>query len=571
MQPASPELHAPGRFGARSGTHEDPKALRVNSDVIGLRSDSGGRDTEPRDPAAAVAWRPTLLALGAGALSILVVYSPTILSMVDKWSHSQTYAHGFLIAPISAYLAWTRRRELARIVPSPNPWGIAALAALSLLWVLGWAVNANVIEQLSVVLMIPALVVAIAGSETARALLFPLGYLLFAVPIGDELVPTLTEFTARFTIDAIRAVGVPAVREGFFLHIPGQTWEVTKACSGVRYLIASLAVGCIFAYVQFRSWRLRLAFISLAAVVPVLANGIRAFLIVILGYVSNGRLATGVDHLIYGWIFFGIVMMLLLWFGSTWRESMRAGGSGPSAPAVPPRAGRPATATIATCTAIAVALPVVTLLAEQALNHVIGSRVIATDLRAPAGAEGWHGPEETSDDWRPHFESPAEEIRQVYSKGEDRVQFFAAVYGRQRQRAELISALNRVYDPKGWRRTEERVRDLPIDHRVVRVIETDLSRVGPVGGERHRLAWHWYVVAGEPTTNAYVAKILELKALLMGRRDPSMAIAIAADYAARPEQAAAVLEDYLRANRAALHRTVAWRAVATRERRSLKG
>ena len=76
-------------------------------------------------------------------------------------------------------------------------------------------------------------------------------------------------------------------------------------------------------------WR-RLVFIALSIIVPIIANGIRAYLIVMIGHLSNNRLATGVDHVIYGWVFFGFVMMLLFWIGSQWREPDAA--ANPTAP-----------------------------------------------------------------------------------------------------------------------------------------------------------------------------------------------------------------------------------------------
>ncbi|MGE5176387.1 MAG: exosortase A [Hyphomicrobiales bacterium] len=510
------------------------------------------RDDEIRDRSDA--WRPTLLALGAGLAAILLLFRDTVGSMVDKWNHSQTYAHGFLIAPISAYLVWRRRRELAALIPRVAPWGLVAIAGLSIVWLLGWAANVAVVEQLAVVLMIPALVATVAGVAVVRALLFPLAYLLFAVPMGEELVPPLTEFTARFTLWAVQAVGMPVVRSGFFLHIPGQTWEVTKACSGVRYLIASVAVGCIFAYLQYRTVRFRLGFIALATVVPIFANGARAFGIVLLGYLTEGRIATGVDHIIYGWIFFTLVMLLLFWFGSLWREPERPGADPGLQPPMPRVAAPPRRALVATVAGV-LAVPVATLLVAHGVARSLESRPFRLPAHAPSGSGGWTGPIDTDDDWRPRFERPAAEIREAYVKGGRRIELYAACYGRQRQGAELISSMNRVYEVRsGWRRTtDEIVRTLTIDGAAFPVIETDLLNEAR-GADRRRLCWQWYVVAGTATTNPYAAKWLDARALLTGHGRPSVAIAIAADYGRSPDEAAQTLADFVRANVAALRR-----------------
>src|SRR5206468_6688395 len=109
-------------------------------------------------------------------------------------------------------------------------------------------------------------------------------------------------------------------REGNYFTIPSGSWSVVEACSGVRYLIASFMVGTLYAYLSYRSTARRAAFIAASLVVPIVANWLRAYMIVMLGHLTNNRLAVGADHLVYGWIFFGIVMALLFWIGSRWRQ-----------------------------------------------------------------------------------------------------------------------------------------------------------------------------------------------------------------------------------------------------------
>ena len=168
--------------------------------------------------------------------------------------------------------------------------------------------------------MVPLAVWAVLGTQTLKALLFPLAFLFFAVPFGEFLVPPLMNWTADFAAIAIRASGVPIFREGNFLTIPTGTWSIVEACSGIRYLIASFMVGCLFAYLSYRSPIRRAAFVAASLVVPIVANWVRAYMIIMLGHLTNNRLAVGADHLIYGWIFFGVVMVLLFWIGAKWRE-----------------------------------------------------------------------------------------------------------------------------------------------------------------------------------------------------------------------------------------------------------
>ena len=107
---------------------------------------------------------------------------------------------------------------------------------------------------------------------------------------------------------AVRASGIPVYRDGLQLVIPSGTWSIIEGCSGIRYLIASLMVGALFAHLNYRSTSRRLMFMLVALVVPIVANWFRAYMIVMIGHLSNNRLAVGVDHLIYGWVFFGVVI-----------------------------------------------------------------------------------------------------------------------------------------------------------------------------------------------------------------------------------------------------------------------
>ncbi len=121
-------------------------------------------------------------------------------------------------------------------------------------------------------------------------------------------MPTLIDWTADFTIAALKLTGIPVFREGAHFQIPSGRWSVVEACSGVRYLIASLMVGILYAYLTYRSMRRRLLFIGVSILVPIVANWLRAYMIVMIGHLSGNTLAVGVDHIIYGWIFFGVVM-----------------------------------------------------------------------------------------------------------------------------------------------------------------------------------------------------------------------------------------------------------------------
>ena len=257
----------------------------------------------------------------AAAVATALAFPDTVVSIVDIWWRYDTFTHGFFVLPTFLWLVWRERQALAALPPaSPDARALPLLAAAGLLWLLSRTAGILAGEQLALVLMIILVLHAFAGRDIARAIRFPLLFLLFLAPLGEEIVPQLMEITADLTAGAVALSGIPIYREGLFLSLPSGNWSVVEACSGIRYLIASITLGSLYAYLNYRSTGRRLAFIALAAAVPILANGVRAFLIVMIGHFSGMELATGVDHLIYGWIFFGIVMFVLFSIGSLLRE-----------------------------------------------------------------------------------------------------------------------------------------------------------------------------------------------------------------------------------------------------------
>jgi len=259
----------------------------------------------------AMSWRSALSALAVALAIEIAGYWQTAAEIVSIWARSTTFTHGFTVLPIVAWLVWRKRKELRAINPTPAPVVLPLIALAGFGWLGGDFVSVNAASQFALVGMLVVTVVAVLGVEVARAILFPLGFAFFAVPVGDFLLPVLMDWTADFTVAALRMTGIPVYREGFLIVVPNGRWSIVEACSGVRYLIASLMVGTLFAYLHYRAhWR-RWVFVAFSAVVPIIANWVRAYLVILLGYLSNNRLAAGVDHIIYGWVFFGIVMLLM--------------------------------------------------------------------------------------------------------------------------------------------------------------------------------------------------------------------------------------------------------------------
>lgn len=453
------------------------------------------------------------LILGLLALPLLL-FAGTTRSMVAIWIRAETFNHCFLVFPLFLWLVWGERHRLASLPARPYWPGLMLVAAMGALWLAGELASAIGPAQFGVVGMIPALILTVMGWAWTRVLLLPLAFLFFAVPFGEVLVPTLIDWTADFTVVALQMTGVPVYREGNHFIIPSGAWSVVEACSGIRYLIASLMVGCVYAWLMYRSTARRLLFLLASILTPLVANWLRAYLIVMLGHLSDNRIATGVDHIIYGWIFFGVVMLLLFWVGSFWREDPLA--SAP--PPVWPRATlsvRPLAAALAS----ALALLVLPQLAQAGLETLRDTRPV--QLARVSASAGWQEATPGSAtggwaSWRPTVHGAAAQAHQVFEKDGRRVGVFIAVYRDQRQDRELVNSLNQMVPPADhqWRVLgQQRLSRSapPGEVRVVRMTSAD----GP------QLAWQWYWLGQLSTASDTLAKLDLARERALGRSDTS--------------------------------------------------
>jgi exosortase A len=263
------------------------------------------------------AWRKHLPPLALAWAGLFALTWRDWAEMTHQWWDVSTYNHILLVPPILVWLVRQRWPELAKL--APHAWWPGSLLAVAGLagWLTGTVLGINTVGQLGAVLMLQAAVAVLLGPRVAAGLLFPLAYMYFLVPFGDEVVPALQAITARMAVALTHASGVPAAIDGVFIDTPVGLFEVAEACSGVKFLVAMIALGTLVAHLCFSSWKRRAAFMAVAVVVPVLANGVRAWGTIYIAQSQGIAFAAGFDHIVYGWIFFAAVMAAVL--GASWR------------------------------------------------------------------------------------------------------------------------------------------------------------------------------------------------------------------------------------------------------------
>jgi exosortase A len=265
-------------------------------------------------------WRRVGLALGLGLLLLGALFNREIVAAVQTWDASTAYNHCFLIIPIALYLLWDRRFDLIGIAPRPMPVALLLGLPLAFVWLVAERLGIMEGRQLVAISFVELLFLAILGKRLWWAMAGPLLYLYFLVPFGEFLTPRLQDFTTWFIRHGLDMLGVPAYIDGYVIEIPQGTFFVAEACAGLRFLIASIAFGCLYALMMYRSPMRRGLFILVSLIVPIIANGFRGLGIVYLGYLLGSAQAAAADHIIYGWIFFSVVILVLIALGLPFRQ-----------------------------------------------------------------------------------------------------------------------------------------------------------------------------------------------------------------------------------------------------------
>jgi exosortase A len=471
-------------------------------------------------------WRLSAVVFAVAAAAILVLFWPTAASMEATWRASDTYQHTYLVPLILAWLVWEDRDRLAAAAPRADWRGAAVVLAASAGWLLGWAAQVQVVQQLALVGMVQGLVLAVFGWRVVRLMLFPLLFMLFLVPMGDFLVPTLQRWTADVVVWSVKLTGIPIATDGYLitLHDGSEAWyrfHVAKECSGIRYLIAMFQIGLLTAYLLFRSWPRRIAALAVSLAVPVIANWVRAVGIVLVVYYTEGRHGGDVDHIIYGFWFF--LFVLAVYIGVCWlfaeTPPKRVHVPFPDDPAVPRERRR---LLLAAGLCLLAAAPAPAYAALTSLESVAADA--GRSARLPAEAGGWRRTAYQGLDWRPVYRGVLDETLARYVRGADTVDLYMGRYGSQQQGGELVSWENSLAGD-GWDDLGERLpATLTVDGRPLDVRYVRLAQHG-----RQRIVFYWYWVNGGNVSSDMTAKLEMTMARLLGGDRRSAVIAIASD------------------------------------------
>ncbi|NPB08835.1 MAG: exosortase [Thermodesulfobacteria bacterium] len=254
------------------------------------------------------------LSLSIFFASLLYLYHSVLYKLVLDWWHDPNYSHGLLLPWISLYFVWLKREELARERIGSSWWGLLLVLAGLFLFLLGWIAGELFTQRFSFLVVLYGGLVFLLGWPLARKLLFPVGILVFTIPIPYVIYNALTFplklFATKMATNLLQMVGISVYRDGNIIVLPSTTLEVVDACSGIRSLISLLAVCTILSYFVKRFvWKVVLILSAIPVAIGV--NVLRIFVTGVLASKYGAAPAEGFFHTFSGLSVFMISLALI--------------------------------------------------------------------------------------------------------------------------------------------------------------------------------------------------------------------------------------------------------------------
>jgi exosortase len=250
------------------------------------------------------------------AALVVVLYAVNFAKLSSDWWSDENYSHGFIVPVVFFWMLWQRREALANSRVLPRPWALViVILALVQLAAGTWGAE-NFVAHSSLLLLLCGITLYLFGSEVLRLVAFPIGWLLFMIPVPAIILYAITFplqlLASRLALAVLDLLHVPAVREGNVLYLANFTAGVAEACSGIRSLISMLAFAVLIAHLLSMSLRSRWI-LAIAAVT--IALGMNAARVAGTGLVGNyfgARLAEGFFHTFSGWLLFLLSLGVML-------------------------------------------------------------------------------------------------------------------------------------------------------------------------------------------------------------------------------------------------------------------
>jgi exosortase len=257
----------------------------------------------------------SVILLGVLLGSFGLAYLPVWKGLIEVWSRSDEYSHGFLIVPVGLYITWRKRKVLEAMPPMPRNWGLVLVLFALALYVFSYVAGIVTAASLAMVLVLIGSVAYLLGQNHLKALAFPLSLLLFMIPVPGQIYAAATIplqlLVSKASVWTAARLGMAIYREGNVIHLPGLTLEVVQACSGLRSMVSLLVLAAVFGYFTMTSNLLRTVLFASAVPISIAVNILRVLSLVLAWNWFGAELTKGTGHTVSGIMVFGFALFFL--------------------------------------------------------------------------------------------------------------------------------------------------------------------------------------------------------------------------------------------------------------------
>lgn len=462
----------------------------------------------------------------------LLLFLPEWIEFFKLWYEGTIYAHGFLVLIAVTVLLFKVREGLDSLEVNPSWLGFLALCFFSIVMLLSKSADIKTIRLLCIPFLITSWGWAIYGPRFLKLAGVPIGLLIFASPIWDDMSPIFQAITVFVNSLLLQVVGIPADIHELYITIPAGTFFVAGGCSGVRYLMVGLFLAPLYGFLYLPGYKRSLILTVFAALLSMLANWIRVFGIIVIGHVTDMQSSIIEDHEAFGWLTFLAICLVPLFFIAR-RLEPEANNPTPLELRIQSAVDQEATSLGSRSLSYRPALfaSVIVLLVPVTFYS---QTVIFEDSNndwspsLPVAGEQWRGPLRFATIWSPSFVNPDISAAGTYvSEQLQQVQFQIEAYRQQKQGKELIYYKNNLYDEAEWSLLNQSVVSAPRQNGfgIDRVKETQLVSLED---GRSVLLWSWYRLGDLASASRIEIKLYGGLRGLSGRSNGSF-LAIAAE------------------------------------------
>lgn len=481
-------------------------------------------------PIKSIILSPAFLGVFSIFLLTWLIYLNTWESLVDIWVRSETFAHGFIVIPISLWIIWQKKEIHPYLYPTKPSWaGLSFLLLNGLLWLLASLIHALVIQQYALVGIIIGGIWFYLGNEATKKIIFPLAFLYFMVPVGEALLPYLMQYTADFTVFLLRKTGLTVYREGMHFELVTGKWSVVEACSGLRYLLASFTLGTIYAYINYTKTYKRIIFSLFSLILPIIANGFRAYMIVMIGHLSNMKLAVGVDHILYGAVFFAFIIFFMFYVGSFWKDKIESKTPRTKTTSLTPNIYYSKKKIAHNLLIVTLTLSIFNISSQWLKSHYKADKNIAHWIPVTSGSH-WNKINIQNWNWYPKFSGSVTDALTFYNNGKETIGVYQANFGNEKQGSELISSSNTLLYTNMKNKINYRKMWHILDEYTItnNIANNNLPSSMHISILKHNYlddsiaVLKWYQLGNNTTTNKYKAKLMQLLKRLTLNNKPEL-------------------------------------------------